>query len=299
MDAFRPLDSVLKAKPFGSLGNVIGGIAAYLGKSFMIYQPSKETTTEFKHFGIDGVTLSARTVDSINLGGYHFYPLGADTKSLPTVVYFHENAGTIGQRFSYFSDYVKTCQVNLVVFGYRGYSKSPGMPSMAGIQRDADAVMEKVFTALAPTINVERVIVHGKSIGGAVAAYVAAQEKWKSKIRGIILDSTFKSMTELVCDVVPSLRKNDIGTVIFENECWNTVEQIKLFNRDTPVLLIGVHQDEICPFTHIQYLKKALEEQEQKKISFVEFPEGGHNDYVYLYTSQYHDALKAFLASLA
>ena len=85
----------------------------------------------------------------------------------------------------------------MIAFGYRGYSKSPGHPSMAGLVRDADAIMEKVFS-LNDKIDVEKVYIHGKSLGGGVASYLCSQERNHTRVRGIILDSTFNSMSELV-----------------------------------------------------------------------------------------------------
>lgn len=68
---------------------------------------------------------------------------------------------------------------------------------MAGLMKDADAIMEKVFS-LGDKIDIENVYIHGKSLGGGVASYLCSQEKNHSKVKGIVLDSTFNSMSDLV-----------------------------------------------------------------------------------------------------
>jgi abhydrolase domain-containing protein 13 len=62
----------------------------------------------------------------------------------------HENAGSkqlafyirtaldIGLRMDFFSQLYREIGVNIVVFAYRGYSKSEGSPNEAGLKLDAD-----------------------------------------------------------------------------------------------------------------------------------------------------------------
>ena len=257
MEVFEPANLLIEAKAAGSLGNILCAMGAYLGKSFLLYQNMKEITTNFKQYGIEGETLTAKTCDLINLSGYLFWPEGTQNrKELSTVIFFHENAGTIGQRFSYFAEYVKHCNCNLIVFGYRGYSKSPGHPSNAGIKKDGDAIMEKIFKDLGEKVNLEKIYLHGKSLGGGVASYIASQEKWKDRIKGVILDSTFNSVASLVTHYVKSLKS--VAHHVFANEMWDVVESAKQFNPKVPVLVFGVSQDEICPYVHSLNLNNEL-----------------------------------------
>lgn len=295
MEVFEPAEMLLSAKAGGSLANVLLGVGAYLGKSFMVYQNMKETTTNFQSFGIGGESLSAKTSDNINLSGYLFWPLdAANRKEIPTVVFFHENAGTVGQRFEYFASYVKSCKCNLVVFGYRGYSKSPGHPSCTGLKRDAEAILSKVFQ-LGDKIDLERVIVHGKSLGGAVGSYISSQESWRSRIKGIILDTTFNCLGSLVTHYVPSLKKG--SKHIFANENWDVIECSKNFDAKIQILVIGVLNDEICPYQHSLNLHEELKAQ-NKSATMVTFELGGHNDFVFLNSDKYFENLQVFFNQL-
>lgn len=296
MEIFEPVNLVVQTKPVGSLGNVLLGIGAYLGKSFMIYQAMKETTTNFAQFGMWGTTLTAKTSDGISLSGYLFGPPEEEGRNkLPCVIFFHENAGTVGQRFSYFAEYVTRCRVNLVVFGYRGYSKSPGHPSMGGLQKDGDAILEKVFKDLGAQVNLEKVIIHGKSLGGGVGSHAVSQDKWNGKVQGVILDTCFNSMSKLVTHTVPAL--GSVADEIFANEMWDVVEAAQKFNKNVPVLVIGAVNDEICPYEHSVNLYNAMINQ-GRKTHFETFDEGGHNDFTIINGQKYFNTIKTFIDSL-
>ena len=297
MEIFEPIDLALKAKPAGNLGNVLIGVAAYLGKSFMLYEPMKEGVKDLKGYGMDGITASARTSDGINVSGFIFSPKECQDKTkIPTVLYFQENAGTLGHRFSYFSSYVNKCQVNLAVFGYRGYSKSPGHPSMSGIQKDAEAILDKLFKDYAAQYGFEQLIIHGKSLGGGVTSYLCSQEKWKARVKKIIFDTTFNSVSRLISDIIPSLKQDDVDQDIFCNENWEVLGNVPHFNESAPVLVIGVKDDEICAVRHSHRLKEKLESL-QRQVTYVEFEEGGHNGFVDHNEEKYFAEIKKFVTA--
>lgn len=72
---------------------------------------------------------------------------------MPTVVFFHENAGSIyyifiediGNRLLYAEHYYQYCKVNFVMVAYRGYSDSTGKPTEAGLQLDGEAIINAVM----------------------------------------------------------------------------------------------------------------------------------------------------------
>ena len=64
-------------------------------------------------------------------------------------------------------------QSNIFMVSYRGYGRSDGEPDENGIKMDADAVIEHL--AARDDIDVRRIIVLGRSLGGAVGVHVAAR----------------------------------------------------------------------------------------------------------------------------
>lgn len=92
--------------------------------------------------------------------------------------------------------------INVALWNYRGYSKSVGSPSISRNKKDAlavyDFVKEKGY-------SVE--IVHGYSIGGPTAIYLASQRK----IDLLITDRTFSSLVQVeigVCSWLVGMEKS-------------------------------------------------------------------------------------------
>src|SRR5262249_30905744 len=81
--------------------------------------------------------------------------------------------------------------VSVLVFDYRGYGRSEGTPTEAGILADARAARRWLA---ARTGMAERdVVLLGRSLGGAVAVDLAARDG----ARGLILENTFTSVPEV------------------------------------------------------------------------------------------------------
>ena len=289
---FRAANLVIESKGTGSLGGVLFSLGTYFCKSYVMYQKMKETSSNYDHPGVSSEPINAKTSDNVSLCGHLFWPESIqDRKSLPTVIFFHGNKGTIGQKLDYIGSYVKACNCNLIVFGYRGYSKSAGHPSADGLMKDTDAILSKVFT-LDDKIDLDKVIVHGRSLGGGAGSYIVSKEPWKSKVRAVILDTTFNSVTSMVTFHMSTL--SPVVNHIFANEQWEVVEAAKKFREDMPVLIIGVVDDGICPYEHSVTLHQSLDRL-NRPVSLVTFPDGGHIEFCSKHSEKYFDDLKAFV----
>lgn len=64
----------------------------------------------------------------------------------------------------------RTCNINLLLFDYRGYGKSTGSPSENGLYTDALAVYE--YVRKRTDLNQEKIFLFGRSLGGAVALHL-------------------------------------------------------------------------------------------------------------------------------
>ena len=80
------------------------------------------------------------------------------------------------------------------MFDYRGYGRSSGTPTVANMQADALAIFDAV-NARYPG----RVIVHGQSLGGFMAAHVAAARP----VLATVLETTATSAEDLVSSNIP------------------------------------------------------------------------------------------------
>jgi fermentation-respiration switch protein FrsA (DUF1100 family) len=83
------------------------------------------------------------------------------------VIYFHENAGNIGNRLQVIDMLYFELEVNVLIVGYRGYGHSEGSPSETGLELDADAIFK--FAINHKEINDQMIFTIGRSLGGAVS----------------------------------------------------------------------------------------------------------------------------------
>jgi len=97
------------------------------------------------------------------------------------IVFLHENAGNIGLRLPYFKELINNLGVNVLAMAYRGYSYSDQdkKPNEEGLKLDANAIMqflngpEAKYDHLKKYINQNLIFLQGRSLGGAVACYMA------------------------------------------------------------------------------------------------------------------------------
>ncbi|KAI8722590.1 AB hydrolase-1 domain-containing protein [Fusarium sp. LHS14.1] len=118
------------------------------------------------------------------------------------VLYFHGTSGTMASgwrpdsyRSLYSADPVNT---HVLTFDYRGYGKSTGHPSEAGVIMDALAVADwAINTAGIPP---ERIVIFGQSLGSAVAIALVtelAQSQPSVHFAGLVVTATFQDIPQL------------------------------------------------------------------------------------------------------
>jgi fermentation-respiration switch protein FrsA (DUF1100 family) len=193
-----------------------------------------------------------KTKDGYTLYGWFVYlsENTSEVKRAATYIYFHENAGNIGFRIPFITYLLKKIGVNVLVVGYRGYGYSEGEPSEEGIMLDSEAVIDymlKEENEITTMIDQSNVYIFGRSLGGAVAIYIA--EKLKPQVKGIILENTFSSMGDMVDHLFPFLKR--FKNFLLRNK-WPSNERIK--NLDYPILFISSEKDELVPCKHMDHL---------------------------------------------
>ncbi len=134
---------------------------------------------------------------------------------------------------------------------------------------DAKAIVSHTFLALKDKINPKDIFILGRSLGGAVATYVINQ--LKPNIRGLIVENTFTSMSDLVDRIFPFLKQ--VKNLLLKNH-WPTKDRIK--NLNVPILFFMSAKDELIPIEHMQNLY-AKAENAKFKSKFV-IKDGTHNE---------------------
>jgi hypothetical protein len=81
---------------------------------------------------------------------------------------------------------------DVFVYNYRGYGNSGGIPTPVALQADSLVVLQYIDQQYHPS----RILLHGESIGGMMACYIAAHapNTLRPLIGGLICDRTFASL---------------------------------------------------------------------------------------------------------
>lgn len=218
--------------------------------------------------------VSFETADGVELHGWWREVPGAEIATL----YLHGNAGNVSHRGSHIQE-ISAAGSPVLVIDYRGYGKSEGRPSEKGLYADADAGY--VFLrgkGYAP----EQIIVHGESLGTAVAVDLASRER----VGGLILEAPFTSASDVAHRILPF-----IGPMLVRS--FNT--RSKIDGVGAPLLVIHGTDDRIIPF---EMGRKLYEIAPQPK-QFWPVQGGTHNDIVEAAGAAYRQRLAAFYAELA
>jgi pimeloyl-ACP methyl ester carboxylesterase len=177
-------------------------------------------------------------------------------------IYSHGNAGNISHLIKLIYGFANIGSI--ILYDYRGFGKSGGFPTENYVYKD----LWRVFKFITHERNVkpENIIFYGASLGGSISAKIVSELSCKNiKIKGLIMQSSFSSLPDLVNDLYPKIFK------YFLQSSFNTKKYVTKINQDIPILIAHSHQDELIGIHHNTTLRK-----NNKNIKFYEL-KGGHN----------------------
>ncbi|MDH4068892.1 MAG: alpha/beta hydrolase [Ignavibacteria bacterium] len=248
-------------------------LLVYFFQEQMLFFPQQNLVATPAEAGLEFEEVSLSTNDGITLHGW-FVPAG---DSAPTLLYFHGNAGNISHRLESLKQFHQI-GLNTLIIDYRGYGKSQGAPDEEGLYRDADAAWH--YLTATRQIPESSIVLLGRSLGGAVAAYLAAEQSPQA----LILESTFTSVPDRGAELYPYLPVRFLSRMNFDS--YGRLAHVRC-----PVLIVHSPEDEIVPYSHGRRLYEAAPEPKQfLRIS------GGHNDGFYLSATHYLQGLTSFLS---
>ena len=257
---------------FGALGLIWVFLLWFEWKN--IFHPTRKLAATPTAVGLDFEDVFFVADDAVRLHGWWI----PHEKAKGTVIYFHGNAGNIGDRVDICRD-LKNLGVNVFVFDYRGYGQSRGIPSERGTYRDGRAAYEYV-RARYEDMEDPPVILYGASLGGAVAIDVARDKK----IKGLIVENTFTSVPDIGKRIYPWLPVRLCGRVRYDS-----LDKIK--HISAPKLFSHARQDEIIPYEFGQQLFREAGEPK----SFVVL-NCGHGEGSWSTNSVYWSEINAFVS---
>lgn len=199
--------------------------------------------------------VSLATADGETLHGW-FVP-ASDARA--TVLFLHGNAGSIVHRLDWLPMFQRL-RLSALMVDYRGFGASTGSPSEAGTYADAEAAWRHLTEDR--RIPPGRIVVFGESLGGAVAAQLAA----RVDPAALVLHSAFTSAPDLAADLYPFLPAR-----LLTRYRYDTLDAVKALR--SPLLVAHSPRDEIIPVSHGRRLYEAAAVPRQ----WLELA-GGHND---------------------
>lgn len=200
-----------------------------------------ESWLTFKPNGIDHGGLSRFTHERFFFGDSGQLRLDGVLIPGPSdriVIFIHGNRHNI-TRFSEHYTLYQELGISCFTFDFPGYGRSSGSPSESSLYQSAEAAYRYVTQSLG--YHHEQIILHGCSLGGAVAIELALH----NAVRCLITESTFTNTSEMARHLYPWLPINAFLSPKFDNQ--SKVSRIKI-----PHLIIHGDQDPQVPL-HMAY----------------------------------------------
>ncbi len=221
--------------------------------------------------------------DGVALHAWWYRPPAAvaDRETAAMVLlWFHGNAGNL----SYRADMILRLgelPAQVFIVDYRGYGRSAGTPSESGLYRDGSAAWRYLTAARA--VPPSRVVVLGKSLGGAVAVELAS----RVEPAGLIVQSSFTSVPDMASHHMPFVPRALIRTRM---DSLAAIRRVRC-----PKLFIHSPADEVVPYE----LGRRLFEASPGPKRFHEVAGAGHNETWLVGGDAYLAAIRTFLAECA
>jgi fermentation-respiration switch protein FrsA (DUF1100 family) len=254
---------------------ILIGLLLYFAQPFLLYFPSKKIFSTPAEIDLKFEQVSLVTSDNVRISAW-FIPA---EKAEYTVIYCHGNGGNLSYYLNVVA-FLNGLNLNCLAFDYRGYGDSSGRQTEQGTYLDAEAAYNWVVKE--KNISPDKIIIFGWSLGGAIAAHLAA----KVDCAALVLDSAFTNYADIA-------QKHFffLPIKLFAKYNYNTFDYIK--NIRCPVMIIHSRDDEVAPFRFGEKLFEAAKEPKK----FVETA-GRHNDAFAENFGVYKKAWQEFLQSI-
>ena len=224
---------------------------------------------------LDYEDVSLTTSDNERLHGW--YIPAANSRGV--LLFFHGNAGNISHRLDSIKIFHEL-DLDILIIDYRGYGQSTGETSEQGTYLDAQAAWDYLINTRRVPAN--RIIVFGRSLGGAIGAWLGVQRTPAA----VIIESSFSSGVDMAHRLYPFLPARLITRLQYP-----VVDYAGRLN--CPVLVVHSRHDEIIPFSMGQAIYAAVKQHKK----FLEL-RGDHNNGFLISQREYIAGLKDFTQAI-
>lgn len=177
---------------------------------------SQENVTKLEALG--GRAIVFKTEDGLKLEGMTFQSTAPNKSGKTLLICSGDNNSS-----EYYNEPIVKAMLalghNVMTFNYRGFGDSEGNVSESGLYKDVDAAYQYLRNS---GIDNKDLIVYGYSLGGAVAADLAAKYPVD-----LVLDRTFSSGQDQAAEVAPTGLKWLARLIAFTGSNFNTTDKLK------------------------------------------------------------------------
>jgi len=252
------------------------GLLLFFKQRSYIYFPSRTVRATPAELGLPYEEISLTAQDGIVLAAWLVKAeSGADAAARPTGLFCHGNGGNIGDRLATLQTFAQM-GFDTLIFDYHGYGASEGKPGEEETYRGALAAWK--YLTETRQIPPARILLFGRSLGGAVAAWLATQEEPGL----LVMESTFTSIPAMAATMYPVYPTRWLSR--FSYDTLARMPEIRC-----PVIVAHSREDEMIPFQQGRALYKAARE---PKLFFE--LQGSHNAGGLDIAPGYRDQLRAW-----
>lgn len=219
--------------------------------------------------------MKLATADGETLDAWYVPAAGARR----TVLYLHGNGGNMGHRLDAITMF-HGVGLNVLIFDHRGYGASTGKPDEACTYQDALAAWRHL--TLQRCMPPDRIVPYGESLGGSIAAWLAARHKPAA----LMMFASFTSISDMARQHFPFYPARLL--VRYRYDTLGAMAGV-----DCPVLILHSPDDEIVPYSHAQALFAAAPTPKR----LVEL-KGRHNDVPFVSREASVRGISEFVAGL-
>jgi len=252
----------------------------------LFYQPERfmRPPPETRGIRTEAVTLSTR--DGEQLAAW-WLPAGEPARGV--VVHFHGNAQNMSTHVR-FAEWLPAEGYHLLVFDYRGYGGSTGLPDRRGLVLDGMAAL--AWAAERVENPAEDLLVWGQSLGAGVALQALLHSE--IPVRAVLVDSAFYSHTRIGADVMKKLpwflQPLRLFRPLLISSGLDARDAVPRLG-DTPVFFLHGGADAVIPYRHSVDLRARARGPAQLWI----VPGAGHCDAVLRFPEEVRPRLLRFL----
>lgn len=201
------------------------------GENFQPTINSKPVDPRLDQLAIKSVVFESKSGNKLN--GWLIRQKAANPGI--TLLHYHGNAGILLTQMNSISPLIDE-DIQVFMIDYSGFGYSTGEATRKNVLQDGISALE--YVKAMPEVKGTQLVLYGQSIGGHLAAVVAAGAR--DVIDGLVMEGAFTSHKAIAGKKVPVLGS------LFTQQQYSALRSIQQVN--VPVLIIHSTEDKTIPF---------------------------------------------------